>query len=168
MSLRLESFSRDEGGGRALYLLTAETPEDLDQDFRLPDRGFVCLLAWDAPGSPDETVLRVAERLLNEGAKYVCTWGRDCERVHDLVDEAAFDPEANYEVDPVIMTTWHHDEPLEEAIYFFLSNAHPDDEYFDECTGALAISLGDAGYAERIRLALREPDRFRAEMLKEG
>lgn len=82
---RLQAFGEDPATQRRLYLATAESADDL-ADLDLPESGFVCLLAWGAAGAPDDVVSRVAKRLPDAGARYVCAWGSDCERVHDLVD----------------------------------------------------------------------------------
>ncbi len=167
LAVRVETLGKDPDTKRALYLLTLEKVGDFSAALDIPEAGFICLLAWDAAGVPDELVTRVAKVLLDAGASYVCTWGSDCERVHDLVDQAAFDPDADYDVDPVIMTTWHDDEPLEEAIYFALTDANPDDDYADDCTGTVAVSIGNAKHAETIRSALSDPAAFRARILEE-
>jgi hypothetical protein len=44
------------------------------------------------------TFARIAEAFLKQGVRYVCTWGTDCERVHDIFDEmyARFSESRNF------------------------------------------------------------------------
>ena len=152
---RMEIFDQDPINYRTPYLLVAQEPGDLGKSIDIPERAFVSLVVWDAEGIPDETVMEVVGTLLDSGAQYVCTWGTDCERVHDLVDASAFDVAADYDVDPAVMTTWHDDEPLQEAVDFFLTNATPDEAFEGKCTGAVAVVIGSDEYAETVRGVLR-------------
>ncbi|MEQ1716003.1 MAG: hypothetical protein ABL907_08470 [Hyphomicrobium sp.] len=73
----------------------------------------------------------LARQLIGAGAFYVCTWGIDCERMHDAVDNAGMEREQleprSLEEYPVVMTTWHSKESLDEALWFFKALAfHPD------------------------------------------
>lgn len=49
---------------------------------------FGAFLACNADIFSDELVLSFAEQLLQQGLVYIDVWGKDCERVHDLFDEA--------------------------------------------------------------------------------
>src|SRR5262245_58549337 len=74
------------GVGRDLYFLHVAGAAALTP-FRLTTRDCVCLLVWDASRESNWTVHRVAELILASGCKYLCAWGPDCERVHDIFDE---------------------------------------------------------------------------------
>jgi hypothetical protein len=50
------------------------------------------------------------------GASYICAWGPDCEQVEESFDYASFLHEYGEELE--LMTTAHHDEPVEEALWF--------------------------------------------------
>ena len=56
-------------------------------------------------------------------------WGPDCERVHDIIDEEDIGPNPPPTMDRVVMTTWHDDKSLAEAIWFVLHNSWPDESY---------------------------------------
>ena len=70
----------------------------------------------------------VSRWIADAGCRFAVVWGRDCASWHDCVDTAnleQFDygdiPENDF-----IMTTWHENEPLEEAIWFAKWSAfHP-------------------------------------------
>jgi hypothetical protein len=74
---------------------------------------------------------RVAEWLLEKGCLYVVAWGIECEAWHDAVDWAhleAFDY-GDIPDDKFVMTTWHANEPLGEALWFAAHCAsHPEVE----------------------------------------
>jgi hypothetical protein len=42
--------------------------------------------------------------------------GPDCERVHDIIDEVIVNRNPGETDEDVIMTTWHDDEALNEAL----------------------------------------------------
>jgi hypothetical protein len=63
---------------------------------------------------------RIAEWLVKSGCLYVVAWGVECEDWHDTVDWTvleAFDF-GDIPDDKFVMTTWHEDEPLSEALWF--------------------------------------------------
>ncbi len=96
----------------------------------LPSPHFSCLLVCDARSWSDEIILAAADHLLDRGLAYFCAWGPDCERVHDLVDDAILRSEVdgpNYlhgddERYPVL-TTWHSEETLDEALWYLLQRS---------------------------------------------
>jgi hypothetical protein len=70
----------------------------------------------------------VSEWLVRGGCLYMMAWGRDCSSWDDSVDLAnlaAFDF-GEIPDDDFVMTTWHDDEPLREAMWFAAHTAcHP-------------------------------------------
>jgi len=113
---------------------------------------FACLIACDARLYSTEVISQFVEKLLKLGCVYFCTWGPDCQRIHDIIDEIVAYPEttASMPDDPVIMTSWHDYEPLAEAIYYFLNCAWPADEYEKTLKSALAVSVGSDAWAKEI------------------
>jgi len=115
---QVEHLGRDDVTERDLFMIELDRIDDLPDDLQLPSRYFACFLAWDASGVSHDVIGAVAQKLVRQGAVYFCTWGSDCERVHDIIDEE------RVRVDPtgesVIMTTWHRDERLSEAMWFLL------------------------------------------------
>jgi hypothetical protein len=98
---------------------------------------FVLLLAADARAVPNQALRDLCGQLLKAGARYVCAWGPDCSRVHDACDLAAMDLGLNRPA-AVIITTWHDQEPLKEAVWF-AANA------------VVAISVGSKEWDAEIR-----------------
>jgi hypothetical protein len=57
-----------------------------------------------------------------------------------------------------MMTTWHSEESLDEALWFFVSAAFPDDGYSYTCRSGLAISVGRSDWDEQIQRRLADLD----------
>ena len=62
----------------------------------------------------------VSQWLVGSGCFYMMAWGPDCSSWDDSVDYADMTRFPNYEIpdDKFVMTTWHDDEPLEEAFWY--------------------------------------------------
>lgn len=159
MRVSLEQVGHDPESGRDLLFLKA-SPTSL-ASFRVPSPHFVCLLVWDSVGESVETVSRVAEQLLDAGCVYFCAWGAGCERVHDIFDEVCVGTYRNAADRSVVMTTWHAEESLAEALWFFLRSAIPDEQYEESCRSGVAIVFGtnDVRMAA-VRGALEQPKEF--------
>jgi hypothetical protein len=158
---QVEALGRDETWDRDLFLGELDGINELPDNLRFRSRYFACLLAWDASEASADEIRSVGQKLIDQGVAYFCLWGPDCERVHDLIDEVeAIREQANPDDESVIMTSWHHDEPLSEAIWFALRCALPDDPYIDGCKATLAISVGCSEWAAQIRAALNDPKKF--------
>ncbi len=93
----------------------------------LPSRHSVILLAGDADGISTDIISGAADHLLASGLSYICTWGRDCERVHDLFDlsyvgDGTTEPTENF------MSTWHSSDSRRNIGCFFIGrigSPHP-------------------------------------------
>ena len=73
----------------------------------------------------------VCKWLLDSKCLYLIAWGNECEDWHDEMDFANIKRHDYKEIpdDDYVMTTWHHSEPLEEALWFAgYCAAHPDVE----------------------------------------
>jgi hypothetical protein len=120
-------------------------------------------IAADARDVSTDTIARVAEQLLVLGLIYVCCWGPDCERVHDIFDEVHVG-DCSTEPTFTLMSTWHSDEPLEEAIWFFIESAFPLDTEM-ATTSYLAITVGSSDWAAIVHRALSDLETFKTRML---
>jgi len=132
--------------------------DDFPKGLQLPSPHFALFLAWDARGVPGPTVVELAAIVLDRGLAYLCAWGPDCERVHDLFDEVGSrrDPGATEET--VIMTTWHEDESLDESLWYFLNCALPAEAYLNSCKSWLAVCVGNDEWARTIEMRLANPE----------
>ena len=148
-----QRVGRDDEFGRDLFVLELPTAHDLPDHLKLASPKFACLLAWDATDVTGEDISIIARKLLQAGAVYLCVWGPDCERVHDIIDDEQVAADPNETDDNVVMTTWHSKEPLSEAIFFALENSEAARDYTDDCRSTIGISIGSTAWAKEIRQA---------------
>jgi len=135
-----------------IEVLSVETIEQLPQRIQHRRKHFTLLLAWDAP-TEDQAQLREWMRpLVDQGLVYFCAWGRGCEVVHDAVDQCDIErTEITGESDLVIMTTWHDDESLRKACWFFKEHALPNETSEIQSFDRFAVAVGDAKWAEKMK-----------------
>lgn len=145
---------------RALFTLNLPEFRLPADGIELPAQHFLCLLAANFTAASDSEIAGLAEDLLDLGASYFVCWGSGCERAHDLIDQVTLLIDPPIPEGSVIMTTWHADEPLEEALLFLLCSAWPDPAFEDSTGCTVAVSVGDEEIAEQIRLALSQPRDF--------
>jgi hypothetical protein len=88
---------------------------------------FTLLIAADASTVTDAAIRAYAYAALTDGCDYLCAWGPDCERVHDRFDDTHLGLETQ-SPQPMMISTWHADETLPEALYFALTLAFPDSD----------------------------------------
>src|SRR5262245_21585380 len=157
--VQVQRLAHDDVNERDLFLLEvdADTLDEVPDILGFSSPHFACLLALDGPTFSDAQVHRLAAKLLGNGAAYVCAWGPGCERVHDLIDDAILIFESDPTEDNVILTTWHDNESLEEALFYLLRTTWPAADYFDTCRAALVIVSDSARWVEICRSGLRNP-----------
>jgi hypothetical protein len=131
----------------------------------LPSARTVLFIAADAHGVRTDTIAHVAERMLASGVVYVCVWGSGCKRVHDIFDDVHVG-DGTIESNFTLMSTWHGDESLEEALWFFIQCALPLDTEIEE-TSYLAVTVGSAEWAASIDHALSDLPAFKARVLND-
>jgi hypothetical protein len=117
---------------------------------------FACLIAWHSTNVSVSEIAALASLLLTCGAVYVCTWGKDCERVHDIFDEDIVDENIRLGRDSVVMTTWHDDESLNDAMFFLQYCTNSADDLASPLAN-LAIVVDSAQWTDEIRAAFRDP-----------
>jgi hypothetical protein len=93
---------------------------------------FACLCVIDASSIETHELSAFCSRLIDLGCAYYCTWGPDCERVHDIMDQQVIGENPPATDIGCLMTTWHAQESLAEAVDFFLTWTVPDEEYAPE------------------------------------
>jgi hypothetical protein len=154
----LEALRKD-ALGRDLFFCGIASPADVGV-VKWPPPHFVALLVWHADGVSTEAVSGVVEELFSRGTSWLCTWGKDCERVHDVAEEADSypSPVASPE-DAVRMTTWHTNESLEEVVDFLLRWTVPDAYYAPTTKASLVLCVGDDALAHATRQALVDAPR---------
>jgi hypothetical protein len=124
---------------------------------------FGLLLACDAEHAAPRVLADVAEKAITSGVCYVVAWGAGCEKTHDAFDETYALRKLEQPDLPPIMTTWHADDSLDEALWYFVDVARLPER--DEPTDWLAVSVGWPSWADRIRQRLADLDSLRATVL---
>ena len=159
----MERLGHDERLGRNLYVLEVDRAEDLALHLRAPPGRFVALVLWDAAGATNDDISRVVQVLVAAGCVYLCTWGKECGRVHDVADETRVMATLNDSDAPTLMTTWHDDCSLDETLAFFLTRTQPLGELANGCDSSVAVCIRQRrDNLDRIGFALRQPAMFLA------
>jgi len=153
---RSKVFSDHEA--KSLYLCCCPSLAFLPEVITPSLPNFGLLIAMDALGVSDQEIKRTAESLVSKGLAYLCVWGPDCERVHDLFDDTINEMELHTGVavggDNVIMTTWHSNEPLTEALWFFVDCAFPAHAYERTCKEWIVAPVASSEWAQTLRSEL--------------
>jgi hypothetical protein len=139
---------------KSLHLCSSESIADLATVVCTTSQHFGLLIAFDARGVEWEAIESVAEKLIGKGLVYLCAWGPDCERVHDAFDDASVELNAEATVDDVIMTTWHSNEGLTEALWFFVNSAYPTRSYEHSCSDWVIAIIGNPQWEQIVRGAI--------------
>jgi hypothetical protein len=152
----MNAVAKNEITEREIYLLGLPTLQDHLPDLELPSPYFGAFLVCNADLTADAVIVELAHSLLRQGLVYLCVWGMDCERVHDLFDGVIVELDPCETDESVRMTTWLDDESLDEALWHFLYVAFPADHYWDNCKAELVIVAGDERMASQIRARLTD------------
>jgi hypothetical protein len=94
--------------------------------------------------------VRDARRWVDAGVGYMCAWGPASSELDDLFDYATFLPEVGTPLTFTLMTTWHDNEPLEDALWFAFYNTTAPDELEVEIE-SVVILVDSRAVAERCR-----------------
>jgi len=154
--LQPEPIGRNVVSERDLFLLSAPRISDVPSTLNLPSKYFGVLLACDARNIEDAVVVNLARSLATNGMRYFCSWGSDCERVHDLVDSVIIENDETE--DSVIITMWFEEKSLDEALWQFLYVAFPANDYEADCQADLAIVIGNSEWEEQIERRFSDLD----------
>ena len=154
---------------RKVFSLSIPNLESFPSHLELPSQHFVLFLACDAKGIDIDIIWNFANLMIAKRVAYLCAWGEDCERVHDIFDEALVlrEIEEN-QTYPHVMTSWHTDDSLDEALRFMLYSAYPDDELTNTCGVVLVVSVANEEWKAHIQKRLSNIELLNAEYLREG
>ena len=117
------SHRSDEHPGKVFHTLGLPDLGAWPQAASLPSGGFGLFLACDVEALPVDILSLAARAMLRSGAAYICVWGPGCERFHDIIDEEHVWQHVNGLDQPDIVTTWHAQESLDQALWFFVDVA---------------------------------------------
>lgn len=139
------------GGTKAIFIASlAELGRALPRN----QKHFTLLLAMDATAIDDESIREAFGPLIANGLAYFCAWGPDCERVHDITDQVRDSHDPALGSDGIMMTTWHKNETLNDAVDFFTMCAVPVNSATYEGFDRFAVSVGNVVWHDEIAATL--------------
>jgi hypothetical protein len=165
MSRTINTFRESDSFNRLITLLSVD---HLNEILPLPERAgrhFTMLLAMNGPVEASADLRNVPEDLLKEGLVYLCTWGPDCGRVHDVFGRAAESLNVRLHEEYNFRCTYHDNESLDGVLWFLLNAAIPHDKYAQSCESAFAVSVGSSGRANQLVLCLSDIRAFNRRIL---
>jgi hypothetical protein len=112
----------------------------------------ILLLACDGSALSDDSVQSALKPLFNQGIAYLCTWGPDCERIHDLADQLTL----HLLGDDLVMTTWHHREFLKETVWYLVHCAEPANDLVGDKCDQIALAVGNDSWYQQTEDTLQE------------
>jgi hypothetical protein len=138
-----------------IYLCPSVTIDALAEKITPTSPNFGLLLAMDAQSIDSDQIGELAEKMADKGLAYLCAWGPDCERVHDIFDEIVVQRNLELEDNSVMMTAWHPDDQLEESLGFFVNCAFPGPPHEQTCKDWIVAPIGNAAWELRIRATFK-------------
>ena len=133
----MKAYGVDSVHGRQLLL---DELTDAWQWGESASEPFVLFVAADASRASDRQIERYARASIAAGCRYSCSWGPDCQRVHDAFDRVLVEPEVGLARSSFV-TTWHEGDTLAEAIVYAIFDAHFDPEDGEPYFGGSAVIL---------------------------
>ena len=140
---------------RRFVLIEINNLHELTERLASLSRHYALFTAVDSSQEESSNLLVDAEKLVSSGLAYLCAWGRGCEQWHDCVDKVEQAMAARHATEDVLMTTWHSNETLDEALFFFRFGTLPTESYAKDCTDYVIAAA--PAYADAIRAYFLAP-----------
>lgn len=161
--MALHQFSR-RAGGRALFGGRVDSVTSLAAELTRPGEHFVLFVAMDTCEMPKTALASVASTAVRAGASYVCCWGPECSRFHDVL-EGAGRTCGRFACDGgIVMTACQQGKSLEQALAFAVHVARPGPQFEASTRAVIAVAIANPAWGSRIEtyLAAGAPsvDRF--------
>ena len=139
----VENLGRSQATGLEVHALAIPSPIAMPVGLTLPSPKFTCLLAWDESEVNVSQTSAIMVQLLRMGCVYLCCWGQGCELRHDIMDEVVVSERNSVRPGGQdVVTTWHAEDTIEEAVDYFLDLATPTECNREGCCSALALIVG--------------------------
>ena len=165
MSCVLEAIGADPKTGRPYFMFGGNDPAGWDVGSPgLPL--FTLLLAMEGDRYSDAVLSALAESFRRGGLAYLCAWGPGCSRVHDVFDLEFVDEDIRGVEGGDVMTTWHEEEPLAEALWFAIDLAIHED-VTDISDSAVVIGTDRDEWRTEIRTRLQDVEELRRYVVEE-
>ncbi|OGS05606.1 MAG: hypothetical protein A3G41_06355 [Elusimicrobia bacterium RIFCSPLOWO2_12_FULL_59_9] len=149
------------------YFLSLQRLEEWPDKLDLPSGFFGLMLCMDAGKTDRDHIFSAAAKALENGLCCFSAWGPGCEFTHDVFDQAILkkrpDPEERDE--KIILTTWHADESLDEALHDFALLAVPADFFQRRLNDWLIVSVGNKDWDAKIQHRLSDLKKLNDDVL---
>ena len=136
--------------GRVVFIAETDRIDGLPERISIPSSRFVLLLSYGRRDTPAH-LAKTLGKLLDAGCVYLCAWGACCEYVHDIMDDVVLERELKGGPEQTIMTSWHADVPMEEAVDFALRHAQPAGALAQGCDAIVLAAVGNSEWAQELR-----------------
>jgi hypothetical protein len=154
-------LSEQDGLGRDVFYLSVPNFASIPSRFDLPSEKFLLFIACDSDELSTSEISDWVEQIVDNGVVYVCTWGKDCERVHDIIDEVCVEREIESDTKlPFVMTTWHSKDSLDDALWFALYCTEPYEDSTDCTISTLVLNVKDDERDTHLRRVLSDLEKF--------
>lgn len=144
----------DKINDRKYKIIQYSTKENWTNE--LPNDNWLCIIVSNE--TERKYLDELNEKIILRNVCYVCTFGKQCEEVHDILDEnigiREVEIENNYLPNHLIVTTWHHD--FEEGFWFAFNAAFNEEKEIDE---VIIIDMTNGKEIPRIKETLEKIER---------
>lgn len=153
---------------RDLFYTFVSKLSDISRDLSLFSKHFILFVACDFSQYTIDELNNFAKKMIDEGAVSICTWGKDCEKMHDIFDETIiYHKEIEKRELPHIVTTWHEKDSLDEALWYALNVAFAVGEYEETCKSTLIAAVGNEDWNKQILKRLSDIESFNEEIVNQ-
>jgi hypothetical protein len=138
-------FRQYDGRGKTLFPVYVGNLKAIDdlKEYKFPSKLFVLLLTGDFRRIENNKLIEIGRHLIDAGMVYFYAWGPDCDKAQVNVETASVVRDEELGNHFHVMTASHEREPFEDAVWFALFCAFPeDDELWENCTTVIA-TFGD-------------------------
>lgn len=116
-------------------------------------------IGMDVTATNNDELSALAEAIVASNPYYVCCWGPACEDLHDAVDAVIVQRDIDTGREhPLIMTTWHTDGSLAEAVDFVLHCTEIADDWPPTPRAARMLLIGNTAGEDELLAAISSFD----------
>lgn len=137
----------EQYSGRKIELFGAQKLDELPALLGGQAAPFILFLGTGTTPLAESALVRLFGQVIQRGCVYACCWGPQAAYLETCFDqaEAMVHPGAK----SVVMTTNHEIDSLEDAIWFAVHAAYPDDDYEDGWERLVVVTVGNEDWRRR-------------------
>lgn len=151
--MSLHQFSRNVRG-RALFGGHVHGAASFAAEVIRPGEHFVLFVAMDTCVLPEKSLASVAATAVRAGASYICCWGPECSRFHDVLEGTDSACQHDGSSERNIMTACQQGKSLEQALGFAVHVARPRPQFEASTRAVIAVAIANPAWASRIETYL--------------